>query len=369
MNLKGFKEKFNFKRMSLSVKAWVYFIIALIVIIVIYYVLLDHYTPYTNDAYIQAYVVQIAPQVEGPVTKVHVKNDNFVKVGQPLFEIDYRPYEYKAKQLEAKLVKTRQDIMQLESEIKAAEAVVTQSKADFLYAQRRFDDLLPLAKKQFIPQLQLDQARDDLNAKKALVHKAEADLARARQALELKIDGDYAIIKEAESDLALAKYYLSQTTVNAPVDGYVTNLQLILGSYVKVGEAVITLVDANNWWIIANFQENSLERIRPEQSAELSIGTYPGKIFKGKVESIYWGVNEGQGIPSGDLPDVKNPGNWVRLAQRFPVRLILTNIDSQYPLRIGGTVSVAVFTTERGVILNNLARLWLRIGSYVNYLY
>ena len=207
-----------------------------------------------------------------------------------------------------------------------------------------------------------------MNAKRALVHKAEADLARARQALELRIDGDYAIIKEAESDLALAKYYLSQTTVYAPIDGYITNLQLILGSYVKVGEAVITLVDANNWWIIANFQENSLERIRPGQSAELSIATYPGKIFKGKVESIYWGVSTGQGIPSGDLPDVQNPGNWVKLAQRFPVRLTLLNLDSTYPLRIGGSVSVAVFT-GKGLILNSLAKLWLRIGSYVNYIY
>ncbi|KRT64878.1 MAG: Multidrug resistance efflux pump [Candidatus Dadabacteria bacterium CSP1-2] len=368
MNLTGLTKRFNLRGMALSVKAWVYLIVSLIVLIIIYYVLLDQYTPYTNDAYIQAYVVQIAPQVEGPVTKVYVKNDTFVKTGQPLFEIDYRPYEYKVKQLEAKLVKTRQDIMQLESEIRAAEAVAVQSEADFIYAKRRFEDLLPLAKKQFIPQLQLDQARDDLNAKRALVHKAEADLARARQALELKIDGDYAIIKEAESDLALAKYYLSQTRVYAPIDGYITNLQLILGSYVKVGEAVITLVDAGNWWIIANFQENSLERIRPGQAAELSIATYPGKIFKGKVESIYWGVSTGQGIPSGDLPDVQNPGNWVKLAQRFPVRLTLLNLDSTYPLRIGGSVSVAVFT-EKGLILNSLAKLWLRIGSYVNYIY
>jgi multidrug resistance efflux pump len=339
-----------------------------VIVLIIYYALLDHYTPYTNEAYIQAYVVQIAPQVEGPVTKVYVANDTFVKKGQSLFEIDSRPYKYKVEQLQAKLVQTRQEIMQLESDIKAAEAVVAQSKADVDYARKRYEDLLPLAKEEFVPKLQLDQANDTLNAKRALLNKAEADLRKAKQALELKIEGDYAIIKEVESNLALAKYYLSQTTVYAPADGYVTNLQLVVGSYVKVGEAVMTLVDAHNWWIVANFQENSLERIRPGQIVEMSIATYPGTIFKGRVESIYWGVSVGQGIPSGDLPDVQNSQSWVKLAQRFPVRLRLLNLDSSYPLRIGGSVSVVVFT-EKGWFLNNLARLWLRIGSYLNYIY
>ena len=369
MSLRDMRTRIRFDDIKFTVKFWVLLIIFIIIVIIFYYVLLDRYTPYTGDAYIQAYVTQIAPQVEGPVTKIYVKNDTFVEEGQPLYDIDYRPYEYKVKQLEAKLIQTRQDILQLESSIAAAKEVVTQSAADVDFANRRYNDLVPLAKKNFIAQLQLDEARDGLKAKQALLRKAEADLRRAKQALEFKIDGDYAIIKEVESDLQLAKYYLSQTTLYAPSDGYVSNLQLSIGAYVNVGEPVMTFVDAKNWWIVANFKENSISRIRKGKEAELSMALYPGKIFKAKVESLDWGVSAGQGIPSGDLPDVKNPQNWVQLAQRFPVRLRITDdINPGYTLRIGGSVSVTI-DTGGGWILNSLARLWLRIGSYVNYIY
>lgn len=120
---------------------------------------------------------------------------------------------------------------------------------------------------------------------------------------------------------------------------------------------------------MANFRENSIGRIRTGQSAEISIAMYPGKIFKAVVENADWGVSAGQGIPSGDLPNVENPENWFNLSQRFPVRLKITNLDEEkYQLRVGGTVSVAVFT-DGGFVLNSLASLWLHIGSIVDYVY
>jgi multidrug resistance efflux pump len=368
MNLQDLRNKFRLPQKPYTTKFWVILIIFIIVILLFYYILLDRFTPYTSDAYIQAYVTQIAPQVEGPVTKIYVTNDSYVEKGQPLFEIDYRPYDYKVKQLEANLVKTRQDIMQLESSIEAANAVVTQSKADVDFAKKRVRDLQNLVEQNYIARLQFDQARDDMNAKVASLNKAKADLRRAEQSLALKIEGDYAIIKEVESNLELAKYYLTHTTVYAPSDGLVSNLQLSIGTYVNAGEPVMSFVDAKNWWILANFKENSMGRIRPGQSAEVSIALYPGKIFKAKVESLDWGVSAGQGTPSGELPVVKNPQNWVKLAQRFPVRLKLTDLDSDHALRIGGSTSVTI-DTGGGFILNGLARLWLRIGSYVNYIY
>jgi multidrug resistance efflux pump len=369
MSLKNLKSRFQLSKFTYSVKFWVIFIVFLIVLLIYYYVLMDIYTPYTSDAYIQAYVLQVAPQVDGQVVNVYVKNNDYVHKGQQLFGLDARPYEYQVQQLRAKLVQTRQNIDQLNSNIKAAEQLVKQSQADYAYATKRYNDLLPLAKKNYIAKLQLDQATEQVNSKKAILNQSKADYEKAKQAIEYKIDGDYAIIKEAEANLSLAEYNLSQTTFYATTDGYVTNLQLVVGSYIKTGDAVLTLVDDDQWWVVANFRENSVGRIREGQTAEVSVALYPGKIFKAVVESADWGVSSGQGIPSGDLPVVESDENWVQLAQRFPVRLRITNIDhDEYKLRIGGSVTVAVFTGE-SLILNPLAKLWLRIGSLVDYLY
>lgn len=300
---------------------------------------------------------------------MYVNNNDHVNKGQKLFGLDPRPYEYQVQQLRAKLFQMRQNIDELKSDIKAAEQVVKQSQADYTYTTKRYADLLPFAKKNYIAKLELDQATEQVNAKKAILSQSKADYEKAKQALEYKVDGYYAIIKEVEANLALAEYDLSQMTFYTTTDGYVTNLQLVVGSYIKTGEAVLTLVDDDQRWVVANFRENSVGRIREGQTAEVSVALYPGKTFKAVVESADWGVSRGQGIPSGDLPAVKSDESWVRLAQRFPVRLRITNIDhDEYKLRIGGSVSVSVFTGESS-ILNPLAKLWLRIGSLVDYLY
>lgn len=369
MSIKDILSRVNPGNMTFSVRFWVVLIISLIILLVFYYVLLDRYTPYTSDAYIQTYVLQVAPQVDGQVVEVYVKNNELASEGQKLFTLDPRPYEYQAQQLLAKLVQARQNVDELKSDIIAAAEVVKQSEADYTYAGKRYNDLVPLAEKNYIARLELDQAVEQLNSKRAVLNQSKADYDRAKQALEYKIDGEYAIIRQAEADLAIAEYNLTQTTFYAPSDGFVTNLQLVVGSYVKAGHAVLTFVDDDNWRIVANFRENSVGQIRPGQEAEVSIALYPGKIFKAVVESTDWGVSAGQGVPSGDLPVVNDPVNWVKLAQRFPVRLRITEIDEEkYKLRIGGSASVAVFTGDSW-ILNPLARFWLRIGSLVDFIY
>ncbi|MEM7009485.1 MAG: HlyD family secretion protein [Thermodesulfobacteriota bacterium] len=357
------------KTIKYTPKFWITFIISVIVILVLYYALLDRYTPYTDDAYVQTYVVQVAPQVEGRVMGVFVENNQFVQEGQKLFSIDPSPYEYLVEELKASLVQNQQEVDQLKSAVVSAQEGVKQAQADLVYAKRQYDDLVPLAQKNYIAQLELDSALDQLRSQEATLGEAKANLASAQQALEYTIDGEFAIIKEAESALRYAEYNLLQTTVYAPSDGYVTNLQLVNGAYANAGDAVLTFVDDESWWIVANFRENSIGRIKEGQSAEIALSMYPGKIFKAQVENSDWGVSAGQGVPSGYLPDVETPENWFSLSQRFPVRLKITNLDEEkYPLRVGATTSVAVFT-DGGFILNGLAGLWLRIGSIINYVY
>jgi multidrug resistance efflux pump len=369
MKLNDLFGKLGIKRPDYTARFWVILIVCIVVVLIIYYALLDRYTPYTSDAYIQAYVVQVAPQVEGRVVAVYVENNQFVQEGEKLFSLDPRPYEYQVEQQRAELVQAKQEVDQYESDIKAAEQVVKQSQADLTYAQKLYDDLLPLAQKNYIARIELDRAIDKLNSQKAVLNQSIAEYERTKQALEYTIDGEFALIRQMESQLAYYRYQLEQTTVYASVDGFVTNLQLVSGSYIDVGDAVLTLVDDDNWWVVANFRENSVGRIREGQKAEITISLYPGKIFEARIESTDWGVSAGQGVPSGDLPDVENPENWISISQRFPVRLTITDLnEEQYPLRIGGSASVAVYT-GRNFILNGLAGLWLRIGSLIDYIY
>ena len=361
--------KIGLKEPRYTAKFWVTLIICIIVVLILYYALLDRYTPYTGDAYLQAYVVQVAPQVEGRVVGVYVENNQFVPAGEKLFSLDPRPYEYRVEQQRAELVQARQEIDQYKSDIIAAEQVVKESRANLSFAQKLYDDLLPLAEKNYVARIELDQAIDKLESQRAVLQQSIADYERTKQQLEYTIDGEYALIKQMESQLSYYRYQLEQTTVYASTDGFVTNLQLVEGSYIDTGDPVLTLVDDESWWVVANFRENSVGAIKEGQDAEISISLYPGRIFKAKVESADWGVSKGQGVPSGYLPDVENPENWISNSQRFPVRLMITNLDEEkYPLRIGGSVSVAVYT-GRNFILNALAGLWLRIGSIVDYIY
>jgi len=369
MKLNDLFGKLGIKRPDYTARFWVILIVCLVVVLIIYYALLDRYTPYTGDAYIQAYVVQVAPQVEGRVVAVYVENNQFVQESEKLFSLDPRPYEYRVEQQRAELVQARQEVDQYQSDIEAAEQGVMKSKADLAYAQKLYDDLLPLAKKNYVARIELDQAIERLNSQKAVLNQSIVEYERTKQELEYTIDGEFALIRQMESQLAYYRYQLEQTTVFASTDGFITNLQLVSGSYIDVGDAVLTLVDDGDWWVVANFRENSVGKIKEGQKAEISISLYPGKIFKARVESADWGVSTGQGIPSGDLPDVKDSENWLSISQRFPVRLSITDLnEEQYPLRIGGSVSVAVFT-GRNFILNGLAGLWLRVGSLVDYLY
>jgi len=364
MKFSELRKKFNLNSPSF----WVKSIITLILILIFYFILMDRYTPYTSDAYVQAYVVQIAPQVEGRVTEVNVSNNQEVKKGEVLFQIDPRPFEYTVAQLNAELIQTQQEIDQIKSEIISMDAALKSAQAELNYAQRRYSDLVPLAEKNYIARLELDQALDNLNTSKASLLGAEANLQASKQKLEFTIDGDYALIRNSEAQLASAQYDLDQTTVYAPSDGIVTNLQLAKGAYIDVGTAVLTFVDTDSWWIVANFKENSIGRISAGQKARVSIAMYPGQTFKASVESVDWGVSTGQGVPSGELPIVESMNTWVKIAQRFPVRLKLDKQHDNYNLRIGGSVTVTVFS-DGGFILNGLARLWLKIGSLVDYLY
>src|SRR5262249_54098706 len=156
---------------------------------------------------------------------------------------------------------------------------------------------------------------------------------------------------------------LAYTRVHAPCGGLITDLQLREGAYAHTGQAVMTLIETGRWLVVANFRENSLARLREGQPARVALRRAPRQLFRARGVSGGGGVSRGQGVPSGQLPDVKVPTSWVPPAQRFQVRLTLDDPES-VPQRVGMTGSVAVYTEPEGW-LNDVTRAWHQVIAWL----
>jgi multidrug resistance efflux pump len=353
-------------RLIVSARAWILFVLLVIAALVTYYVLSDLYTPFTTDAYVQAYVIQVAPRVEGQVVRICVKENQAVNKGGLLFEIDRRPFEYQIALLEAKRVGAIQQVAQMESELSAAKADDARLVAEETYARVVHEQEKEIFKQDATTDRKYVEAVQKYKAAQAALERSRAQVRKAEQALAARIGAEHALVAEVTAQLAQARLNLEWTRVYAPANGYVTNVQLREGSYVHVGVPVLTCIDGDQWWIVANFRENSLENVRAQQRVGLTFNNYPGRVVSGVVESIGWGVNQGQGAPSGNLPAISEPQNWIRLSQRFQVR-IRPELPSGYALRVGATASVAVYTRENHW-LNSVTESWQEIEAALEHL-
>lgn len=350
-----------FRRVVFSARAWVLLVLVVIVLIATYYVLSALHTPFTTDAYLQAYVVQVAPRVEGQVTRVNVVENQAVKKGDLMFEIDPRPFEYRVALLKAKRVDAVQQVAQLEAELAAANADVQRLEAEESYAKVVADQEEMIFKQEATTDRKYQQATQSLKAAQAARAQGIARAKKIEQALAAMVGDEHAIVAEIDAQLEVAELDLQWTKVYAPANGFVTNVQLREGDYLHSGTQALTCIDTDRWWVVANFRENNLENVRQGQRVGLTINTYPGRIFPGVVDSVGWGVDQGQGAPSGVLPDVMEPKNWIRLAQRFQVRII-PDVPPEFPLRVGATASAAIYTRD-DYWLNDVTHLLQRIEA------
>lgn len=355
------------KNWATSVQAWMVSLLLLVLLVAAYYVVTDRVTPITTDAYVQTFVVPVASRVQGQVVEVNVSQGSTVKKGDPLFRLDPRPYQYTVDRMTATLTLAETNIKSLEAQLASRKAVVTQRQADVDLAQITFDRINTLTDDSFLTLQQRDQASETLKSDRALLQQAEADVRDLQTQLDSMVGDEHSQIAQARAQLRTAKYALEQTTIYASVDGVIDNLQLQVGKYVDVGDEVMTLIDTNQWWIVANYPENALSVIRPGQKVKLSYFMYPGHILDGEVASIGSGVYQGQGLVSGELPDVANPSAWITQSQRFQVR-IEPGLNDGLPLRVGATARVMVMRGSNPV-MNGLGHFWLWVGTNLDFLY
>src|SRR5215813_11768935 len=288
---------------------------------------LDH-SPRTTDAFVRADTIGVASQVNGRIIRLPVQDNQAVKQGDVLLEIDPEPYQYALMRaraaldsLEKQIGLTQRDVRAQQFAATAARANIERAEAQAKQAADTLGRIEPLLAKEYVTAEQVDQARTAKRSADAALLVARRDAERATAAIS-GVDALVARLGELRAAVATAEYDLKQTVMRAPFDGRVTNLNIAQGEYAATGRPLFTLIDGRNWYVIANFRETALKGIRPGMAAEVYLMSDPRRRFAGTVHSIGFGVfPEEGGSSSNGLPKVPRSINWVRVAQRFPVRI------------------------------------------------
>ena len=347
------------------VRRWTLIILAIIVAVFLYSVIADRMTPYTSQAIVQAFVLRVAPEVSGRVLEIGVIDNQKVKAGELLFRIDPEPYQIALKQAEANVDSAGQNIGANTAGVTSAEERLVEAKANRDNSVEQAKRILQLVEKGVYAEARADRARAEIDGAEANVREAEAEVKRAKEQLGPQ-GAENPELRAAVAAMQKAKLDLERTTVIAPSDGVVTNLQLTLGQYVGVGQAVLTFIDARDIWFSANFRENSLESIKPDAPAEIVLDVFPGRVFDGKVESVGWGVSQGSVDPATGLPKISAPIGLTRTPQRFAVRVNLDQKNYLPGMRLGSQANIIVYATGNW-ITNAIGAFWIRLIALLTY--
>jgi multidrug resistance efflux pump len=259
--------------------------------------------PWTRDGQVRAQVIQMTPRVSGPIVDLPIQDNQFVKAGDLLFKIDPRTFQAAVNQAES-------DLQQ--AQVKAKDAKEEADRARSIRGRDRGAMSVQ----------QLERKENDQRAAEAAVLGAEAALQQAKLNVEF-------------------------TEVKASVDGYVTNLNLRLGSQAVANQPALALIDVDSYWVHGFFREDRIGDVQPGDRAIVTLMTYPDRPLEGKVDSLGWGIAQDDGSTGYNLlPSINATFEWIRLAQRVPVRVHLIDPPKDIPLRVGTTASVMVMTGD-----------------------
>jgi multidrug resistance efflux pump len=339
-------------------------------LLIIFMIGLRFVTPYSTQAKVIQHTIQLIPRLPEPtlVTAVLVEPNVPVKKGQPLFQFDRRPYQYKVTQLEAELAKAKQGVLIMQADVEASQQKVIALSSELQYAiyeQRLSADL---AKFGGGSEEDVHKWEAQVAADRAGIKEAQADEHSAELRYQSSIGGVNTTVAEIQSELDQARYYLDNTLMTAPEDGYIINLQVrpgMVAGDVRLGAIASFICDANRY-VLADFYQENLKYVTPGQDVEAAIDLYPGQIFKGKVLAIWRGSGEGQMLPSGTLPDFNPAPSSVPQGQ-FAVEIHLEDPDqSKFP--IGAQAYAAIYTNPRSTFVV-LRKISIRTRTWLNWLY
>jgi membrane fusion protein (multidrug efflux system) len=326
-----------------------FIIIALAVVILIasvvacYIVFIAPYET-SDDAFIEGNVTFISPRVSGPVVRLLIDDNQRVKAGDPLLEIDDRDYQTQMAQARANLVSAKDRVLQAKAQITVDQAKADQQQAFVAGAQAVADRAeADRVRYQSVESNAVSRSQFDLAQTQATSASANVEVARDQaKAAAAQVDLDRAELDtatsqvgQAEASLRQAELNLSYTKVLAPGDGRVTHRTVQQGAYVEVGQALLAIVP-DNVWVVANFKETQLRHIRPGQPVNIRVDAYPQHKFKARVDSL----QAGSGASFSLLPPENAIGNYVKVVQRVPVKIVFDEPINESELDIAPGMSV-----------------------------
>lgn len=308
--------------------------------------------PWTRDATVRAYVVTMAPEVAGRIVALPIVDNQYVRKGDLLMEIDPTNYRIAVSQAEAAVQQNEANVHSIDAQIAvqqaqiaASQAKVEEAQAALVFGKQQAARYQDLARQGYGTVQNAQQWTSQQNQQEAALRSGQASLQLAQRQVVALV----AQRRSAEANLAQAKAQLSQAQVNldrtrivSPVDGYVTNLLAQLGNYVNVGVVTISVVNANSFWIDGYFEETNLAPIRVGDPAQIHLMGY-SQVLHGHVDSIARAINVSNAQPNDQGVATVNPiFTWVRLAQRIPVRIHIDHVPPDVTLAAGMTVTVQI---------------------------
>lgn len=349
-------------------------VVGAILLSLLWYLLADRFTPYTQQARVQAFVVPVAAEVAGRVIRVLVRDNQMVEAGEVLFEVDPGQYQIAVERARADLESTRRQIAASTAGIDSAQASLRAAQANELKSQQDRDRLERLYREDpgtiSLRRLEVSRATHVQAISQVAAARAEVQRAREQQGGS---EEQNALLRSAATALEKAELDLANTRVRAGSAGMITDLRTDVGQFAAAGNPVMTLITIQDVWISAEMTENNLGRVEPDTPVAIVLDVLPGEVFAGRVRSVGYGVSVGQSTAPGTLPKVENSRDWLRPAQRFPVIVEFapgeaSRLAKLRGIRVGGQADVMAFPTQ-GNPLNPLGRLFLYLMSWLSYAY